>query len=389
MSFRKVGGVQYSATQNVVKSRYNTSDNLYVSQYVGEPNTFINFLSDISGNQIYGDLDVSGNLHVSGDIDCSGNLYTDKDAYINGVRVGRGGGDVNTNTVVGFEALKSNEALGTDNTATGYQSLFKNTEGNENVAIGVGALFSNTTGKENIAVGWAALGSNTIGSENVAVGHSALVNNKDNGGSLYGQQNVAIGNSSLFNNTIGTNNVALGYQAGLDLSGNSNTNTFLGSNANVSSSGIYSNATAIGYDAKVDSSNKIRLGNISVTVIEGQVAYSYTSDARDKKDIELLDAGLNFINVLKPVRFIWNARNDGIKDIQEVGFIAQDLLQAQKDTGITIPRLVHDEDPEHLSITSSSIIPILVKSVQELSAKVNTLEAELNQIKSKSTLSTF
>ena len=74
MSFRKVGGVQYSGTQNIVKSRYNTSDNLYVSQYVGQPNTFINFLSDISGNIIiYGDLDVSGNLHVKGDLDVSGN----------------------------------------------------------------------------------------------------------------------------------------------------------------------------------------------------------------------------------------------------------------------------------------------------------------------------
>ena len=166
----------------------------------------------------------------------------------------------------------------------------------------------------------------------------------------------------------------------------SNYNTFLGSNTNVETFGvIYTNSTAIGNGAVVNVSNKIRLGNASVSVIEGQVAYSSPSDARDKKDIELLDAGLNFINVLKPVRFVWNARNDGIKDIPEVGFIAQDLLQAQKDTGINIPRLVHDEDPEHLSITSSSIIPILVKAVQELSAKVNTLEAELNQIKSKST----
>ena len=75
MSFRKVGGVQYSATQNIVKNRYNTSDNLYVTQNVGEPNTYINFLSDISGNiSIYGDFDLSGNLHVAGDIDCSGNV---------------------------------------------------------------------------------------------------------------------------------------------------------------------------------------------------------------------------------------------------------------------------------------------------------------------------
>lgn len=50
MSFRKVGGVQYSATQNVVKSRYNISNQSYISQYVGEPNTVIDFLSDISGN---------------------------------------------------------------------------------------------------------------------------------------------------------------------------------------------------------------------------------------------------------------------------------------------------------------------------------------------------
>ena len=50
MSFRKVGGVQYSATQNVVKNRYNVSNQSYISQYVGEPNTVIDFLSDISGN---------------------------------------------------------------------------------------------------------------------------------------------------------------------------------------------------------------------------------------------------------------------------------------------------------------------------------------------------
>ena len=85
MSFRKVGGVQYSATQNVVKSRYNTTDNLYVNKYVGEPNTVIDFLSDISGNiTIYGDLDVSGNVHVSGDIDCSGNVHVSGDIDCSG-----------------------------------------------------------------------------------------------------------------------------------------------------------------------------------------------------------------------------------------------------------------------------------------------------------------
>ena len=47
-------------------------------------------------------------------------------------------------------------------------------------------------------------------------------------------------------------------------------NTVLGANADVST-GALSNATAIGYGAIVNASNKIRLGNSSVTVLESQV----------------------------------------------------------------------------------------------------------------------
>lgn len=76
MSFRKYGGLQFTSKHNAVASHYNTSNNLIVTENVGQPNSYINFLSDISGNiSIYGNLDVSGNLHVSGDVDISGNLH--------------------------------------------------------------------------------------------------------------------------------------------------------------------------------------------------------------------------------------------------------------------------------------------------------------------------
>jgi hypothetical protein len=70
MTFRKVGGVQYSATQNVVKSRYNISNQSYISQYVGEPNTVIEFLSDISGNLSDGIVGIANNISggTTGDI---------------------------------------------------------------------------------------------------------------------------------------------------------------------------------------------------------------------------------------------------------------------------------------------------------------------------------
>ena len=85
MSFRKYGGMNYAATHNIVKSNVNTADSLYVTNNVGQTNSYINFNSDISGNVlIFGDLDLSGNLNVSGDIDCSGNLTVDGKSYFNG-----------------------------------------------------------------------------------------------------------------------------------------------------------------------------------------------------------------------------------------------------------------------------------------------------------------
>jgi hypothetical protein len=82
MSFRQYGGINYAAKNNVVKNNYSNVNNLSVMTKVGQPNTYINFESDISGNiLIYGDFDLSGNLYVAGDIDCSGNLYVDGNAY--------------------------------------------------------------------------------------------------------------------------------------------------------------------------------------------------------------------------------------------------------------------------------------------------------------------
>jgi cytoskeletal protein CcmA (bactofilin family) len=85
MSFRQFGGLQFASKHNAVASYYNTSNNLIVTQNVGQPNSYINFLSDISGNiSIYGNLDVSGNIHVSGDVDISKNLHVQEDIDCSG-----------------------------------------------------------------------------------------------------------------------------------------------------------------------------------------------------------------------------------------------------------------------------------------------------------------
>jgi hypothetical protein len=62
-------------------------------------------------------------------------------------------------------------------------------------------------------------------------------------------------------------------------------NTALGSNADVKTENL-TNATAIGSNAVVDASNKVRIGNASVTSIGGQVGWSQFSDERVKKDVK-------------------------------------------------------------------------------------------------------
>jgi hypothetical protein len=85
MSFRRYGGLNYAPKNNIMASNYNNINNLSVSQAVGQPNSYINFLSDISGNiNINGDFDISGNLHVAGNIDCSGNENIYGNLYVAG-----------------------------------------------------------------------------------------------------------------------------------------------------------------------------------------------------------------------------------------------------------------------------------------------------------------
>jgi trimeric autotransporter adhesin len=67
-----------------------------------------------------------------------------------------------------------------------------------------------------------------------------------------------------------------------------NDNTAIGAGADVSA-GNLTNTTAIGQGAFVNASNKIRLGNTLVTVIEGQVAFTAVSDKTKKENFQPVD----------------------------------------------------------------------------------------------------
>jgi hypothetical protein len=183
--------------------------------------------------------------------------------------------------------------------------------------------------------------------------------------------NTAVGLRALQSTTSGTTNTAIGIGAGstgAQANTTGNNNTFLGAEATGAS------ATA---------SNVITLGNASVATLRCQVTtITSLSDARDKKEITSLRAGLGFISKLRPVSFTWNSRDQGKVGIEDTGFIAQELLAVQEDTGIVIPNLVSQENPDRLEAGYGTLLPVLVNAVQELAEMVKELQGEIATLKS-------
>jgi hypothetical protein len=223
------------------------------------------------------------------------------------------------NTASGVNALLSNNT-GIQNTATGVNALLSNTNGDFNTADGVNALISNTTGTQNTATGHGALLSNTTGKDNTANGVSALFSNTT------GCDNTAIGNTALVFNTTGCTNTAIGADA-LFNNTTGDFNTAIGWAADVSA-GNLTNATAIGAQATVNANNKIRLGNTAVTVIEGQVAFTFPSDKTQKENFQPVDGE----EVLGKIRGFelssWNFIGHDPKEFRHYGPMAQDFFAA-------------------------------------------------------------
>jgi hypothetical protein len=150
----------------------------------------------------------SGSLAGSANMTFSGTALTlANDAYISGLTVGKGGGSVSNNAVLGAGALPVN-TTGDRNIAIGSSSLAANTTGNDNMSIGVLTMATNTTGNNNTAAGRAALYANTSGANNTAIGMQSLQANTT------ASNNTAVGYQAGYSNTTGTQSTYIGNQAG-------------------------------------------------------------------------------------------------------------------------------------------------------------------------------
>jgi hypothetical protein len=222
-------------------------------------------------------------------------------------------------TVQSLSSFWTTRSVGTDNITVGQNNFANLTTGYKNIAIGTNALSSVTSGSGNVAIGYQALGSNSTGNGNTAIGYNAG-----------------------FYNTVGTNNTYIGNQSAPNC---------------------------------CDESNTINLGNAAIKTLRCQAgSITSLSDKRDKTNISLLSPALAFINALEPVSFDWNSRDGSKVGCSDIGFIAQQLVEAQQKTDFVVPGLVDESNPDKIEASYGKLIPILVKAIQDLTEEINNLK---------------
>ncbi|MBI5471473.1 MAG: hypothetical protein HY961_03920 [Ignavibacteriae bacterium] len=314
-------------------------------------------------------LDVNGNIKIPTTTASTGIIYQGSNRLIHSFGTGTynffagvGAGNLTMsgsggNTGVGTQVLESN-TIGAGNTATGIFTLRDNTSGSANTANGTAALRSNTTGINNTAVGNNALVFNTSGGENTAVGYQALQNN------TIGESNTALGDFALGSNSTGNYNTAIGF------------------GANVWANNL-SNATAIGYGAIVNASNKVRIGNSSVTYIEGQVAFTASSDSTKKENHRAVD-GEETLSKLRQMKVgSWNFKGHDPLRFRHYGPMAQEwfsLFGRDKVGTFGNDTTLSSGDVDGISLIA---IKALEKRTVEQEQTIEALRAELKSMNAK------
>jgi cell division protein FtsB len=287
-----------------------------------------------------------------------------------------------TNNLFAGAPIGGGSNTGTNNAFFGAFAGTANTTGVDNSFYGSGAGFANSSGNYNVMIGTLAGNQKASGDLNTLIGWyagSALTTPTFNGNTFVGAEagrvstggpNTFIGEKSGLGNTTGTLNLFAGNRAG-DTNTIGTQHTILGYFADVSAPGLQ-NSTAIGYNTIVDASNKVRLGNAAVTVIEGQVAYTNASDKRLKEEIKNLNAGLDFILKLRPVSYQMKNMDDARTNW---GFIAQEIEEIVGTENAILT--IGGDRYRTLGLRYTDFVAPLVKAVQEQQKQIEELQSKL------------
>ena len=257
------------------------------------------------------------------------------DLTVNEIKVGRGGGNNNSNIAIGRNTMTALTSGG-DLTVIGTDAYKVATAGGWSTAIGSQSLVASTGSYFNTAVGYASMQNLTVGGYNTGVGVFSL--------------------SSVVN---GSANVGIGYAAGANFAAASNT-------------------ISIGYYAQATADNTIQLGNVDMRFVRSAGAFygpsfNVSSDKRLKTNIAPLQNSIAAIMQLKPVSYEKKSSlASNSYSTKENGFIAQDLQKV-------MPSLVTEgtDNDKLLSVNYTALIPVLTKALQEQQKQIEDQNAKI------------
>ena len=336
----------------------------------------------------------------------AGKTYSDENQFgASAICIGAESGENATgvkNTIIG---TKAGQSIGSAaNCVIIGNETAKNRTGNYNVAIGMSALPQAGDGTNTVAIGFYSGGALTSGDDCVFLGHQA----GDNG--TTGDNNICIGSGSDLSAADVSNEITLGdgninkfripgllFEIGADginIGANDSSNPFdflrFGGSqfgaADIAPHNAGSHTIGLSFrtdstaDTTINPTEAMRISaNGNIGAPNGSNIYS-ASDSRLKQNVTTLDKGLSAINSLRPVSFNWV---DGFCDEEKdtlYGFIAQEvqtidsnlISQFAPNRSITIGETTIEDA---LTVNEKFIIPMLVKAVQELTARITTLES--------------
>jgi hypothetical protein len=360
-----------------------------------------------------GDISMTGKINITstGSQNVMMGVWAATDPDVSGV---------NDNVVLGVEAGRSMVSGATENVLIGTGAGYTQTNTDYNVYIGYNAGYYGTS-NSNVICGRQA-GYYSTGAQNVYQGLFAGygVDGETNNGSINvalgvwagkfitaGASNVCIGEAagagyngpgSSEGISTGSNNVCIGPLAGYKLT-TGEYNIQIGGYV-AASNGDHDEQIAIGRQVACSAGEQIRIGdstNYLLFDFSSSGAVTVTSDMRVKQDIVDTDLGLEFINALRPIKYTPKEKHEypdelfgnGVNEVKEgdkavkaserrmEGFIAQEVKQAMDDLNVTFSGWHQNESSRQMLGYSTFVVP-LVKAVQELSAKVTALEAQIN-----------
>ena len=315
---------------------------------------------------------------------------------------------------------------GDSTTLIGFEAGRAFTNASRTVAIGASAADTATGTDDAVIIGCEAgqsAGDNTVyigafagklaaGVYSVGIGREAL----ENGGGSY---NTAVGAFSLEDTeAAGTHNTAIGYSTGNDATSNDDM-VLIGSGAQPSATSGITNEIVIGKSAAGQGSNTIMLGNSSISTGSGLHCYDTSitspSDLRIKNNVQDSGLGLDFINALRPVKYQKKHPSEFPEDIREKRWADQEVTRTRtneegetEEYTETIPADIkpvdwqpkteygliaqevkaameaqggadwqgHNVLPSGMeALGYGNLVTVLVKAVQELTARVAELEA--------------